>query len=280
MSTEHSSAPQQESVLRTILVALAVCLVCSIIVASAAVLLKDKQVKNASLDKKRNILIAAQLLKPDTNIEQAFAHIEKKWVDLDSGQFVSKNIPQNYDQRQAAKDAATSVVIAAKKDLARIGRRAKVATIYLVKNQGQIETIILPIHGRGLFSTLYGFIALKADKQTIVGLKFYEQGETPGLGGEVENPRWLALWPGKKLLDDEGRPALTLVKGGSKNDYQVDALSGASMTTRGLQKMIDYWLSEQGFGLFLKHLDVNSDSDSGSDLRSAQSAQAVKPGEA
>jgi len=258
MPTDTSTAPKQESVVRTIMVALAVCLVCSIIVASAAVILKDKQLQNASLDKKRNILIAAQLLTPDTDIKQAFANIERKWVDLESGKFVTENIPSNYDQRQAAKDPATSIAIDAQQDLAKIGRRAKIATVYLVKNKGQIETIILPIHGKGLFSTLYGFIALKADKQTIVGLKFYEQGETPGLGGEVENPRWLALWPGKKLLDDKGQPALTLVKGGSKNDFQVDALSGASMTTRGLQKMIDYWLGEQGFYQFLKNLDVNS----------------------
>ena len=114
----------------------------------------------------------------------------------------------------------------------------------------------MPIHGKGLFSTLYGFIALKADKQSIVGLKFYEQGETPGLGGEVENLRWLALWRDKKLLDDNGKPALKLVKSIPKNEFEVDALSGATMTTRGLQNMLDYWLSEDGFGPFLAQLNV------------------------
>ncbi len=262
MPTDSSSTPKQESVFGTIFVAFAVCLVCSIIVASAAVLLKDRQKQNASLDKKRNILIAAQLIKGDSasaeEIEQAFANIEKKWVDLETGRFVTKGVAENYNQRQAAKKPATSVKIPSDKDLAKIGRRAKIATVYLVKKQDRLDTIILPIHGKGLFSTLYGFIALKADKQTIVGLKFYEQGETPGLGGEVENPRWLALWSGKKLLNPAGEPILKLVKGSAKNDHQIDALSGATMTTRGLQNMIDYWLSEQGFGSFLKSLDVNS----------------------
>lgn len=245
----------KDSFMRTIVTAVALCLVCSIIVSSAAVILKEKQVTNASLDKKRNVLIAANLLKADTDVEAVFANIEQKFVDLATGQFVTVNNPANFDQRKAAKAVETSIAI--ENDPARIGRRSKIASVYLVRNNNKVETIILPIHGKGLFSTLYGFIALKADKQTIVGLKFYEQGETPGLGGEVENPRWLALWPGKKLLDNNGQPVLKLVKGSAKNEFEVDALSGASMTTRGLQNMIDYWLSEQGFGPFLSTLDVN-----------------------
>jgi len=244
----------KDSFARTIIVAVMLCLVASIIVSSAAVLLKEKQLTNASLDKKRNILVAANLMHADTDIEAAFANIERSFVDLDSGEFVEVDNPKTFDQRKAAKDEKTSVSI--EKDIAKIGRRSKIASVYLVKDNDQVKTIILPIHGKGLFSTLYGFIALKANKQTIVGLKFYEQGETPGLGGEVDNHRWLALWPGKKSLNDKGQPALKLVKTTPKNDFEVDALSGASMTTRGLQNMINYWLSDQGFGPFLTKLDV------------------------
>ena len=245
---------KNESFMKTIMVAVVLCLVCSVIVSSAAVLLKDKQLANASLDKKKNVLVAANLLQADTDIEKAFANIEQKFVDLESGKFVAVSNPESFDQRKLAKETKSSVVI--EKDLARIGRRSKIASVYLVKNEKNIETIILPIHGKGLFSTLYGFIALKADKQSIVGLKFYEQGETPGLGGEVENPRWLALWVDKKLLNDNGQPALKLVKSIPSNEFEVDALSGATMTTRGLQNMLDYWLSEDGFGPFLANLNV------------------------
>ncbi len=243
-----------DSFMRTIIVALVLCLVCSIIVSSAAVILKEKQDNNAALDKKKNVLIAAHLLNPDTDIEIAFANIEKKFVELSTGLFVSVENPASFNQRKAAKILETSIAI--KNDPAGIGRRSKIVPIYLVRNDTKVETIILPIHGKGLFSTLYGFIALESDKQTIVGLKFYEQGETPGLGGEVENPRWLALWQGKKLLNNRGQPALKLVKTIPANEFEVDALSGASMTTRGLQNMLDYWLSEQGFGPFLARLDV------------------------
>jgi len=256
MSASSVPAKNKESVARTIIVAVALCLVCSIIVSSAAVFLKEKQVNNASLDKKRNILIAANLLKDDTDIDKAFAHIEQNFVDLSSGQIVTVADPTSFNQRQSAKNLETSISIAKENDAARIGRRSKIASIYFVRKNKKVETIILPIHGKGLFSTMYGFIALEADKKTIVGLKFYEQGETPGLGGEVENPRWLALWPGKKLLDNNGQPALKLVKGSAKTEFEIDALSGASMTTRGVQNMIDYWLGEQGFGLFLSDLDL------------------------
>lgn len=260
--SENEAAEQPtntDSFIRTVLVAVVLCLVCSIIVSSAAVLLKEKQDNNASLDKKKNVLVAANLLKTDTNvtntdIEAAFANIEQKFVELSSGHFVTLDNPKGFDQRKAAKVEETSVAI--ENDPAGIGRRSKIVPVYLVRNGAKVETIILPIHGKGLFSTLYGFIALESDKQTIVGLKFYEQGETPGLGGEVENPRWLALWQGKKLLNSNGQPALQLVKTIPANEFEVDALSGASMTTRGLQNMLDYWLSEQGFGPFLARLDV------------------------
>jgi len=249
---------KNESFGKTVFVAVALCLVCSIIVSSAAVFLKEKQVNNASLDKKRNILIAANLLKADTDIEKAFNNIERKFVDLESGQFVEIENPESFNQRKAAKAKVSSVAI--EKDPARIARRSKIVSVYLVRNQEQtnkIETIILPVHGKGLFSTMYGFIALESDKRTIVGLKFYEQGETPGLGGEIENENWLASWMGKKLLDQHGNIALKLVKGMAKNEYEIDAISGATMTTRGVQNMLDYWLGDHGFAVFLSSLDVN-----------------------
>ena len=245
---------KNDSFVRTLIVAVTLCLVCSIIVSSAAVILKDKQIENASLDKKKNVLVAAGLFKPDTNIEQAFASIDQKFVDLETGKFVTIKNPATFDQRKMAKDTDSSVKI--EKDPARIGRRSKIASVYLVRDGEKVKTIILPIHGKGLFSTLYGFVALENDKQTVAGLKFYEQGETPGLGGEVDNLRWLDLWPGKKLLDSNGLPALKLVKSIPKNEFEVDALSGATMTTTGLQNMLNYWLSEQGFGPFLARLDV------------------------
>lgn len=244
---------KNDSFIKTLTVAVVLCLVCSVLVSTTAVVLKAQQKENAALDKKRNVLVAANLFEKDTDIEAAFANIEKKFVDLDSGQFVELQDPQSFEQRKYAKDPNNSKPI--EKDIARIGRRSNIAAVYLVKNQNRLQTIVLPVHGKGLFSTMYGFVALEADKQTVVGLKFYEQGETPGLGGEIDNPKWLSFWPGKKLLDDQGNPVIKLVKGEANKQNQVDAISGATMTTRGVQDLLDYWLGEDGFGVFLKRLN-------------------------
>jgi Na+-transporting NADH:ubiquinone oxidoreductase subunit C len=133
------------------------------------------------------------------------------------------------------------------------------AKVYLLKKDGQFNGVVLPVYGSGLYSTLYGFIALDSDLRTIRGLKFYEQGETAGLGAEVDNPRWLAKWPGKLALDETGQPLVDVIKGGVNPaspliDYQVDAISGATMTSRGVSALLKYWLGPDGFGPYLARL--------------------------
>jgi Na+-transporting NADH:ubiquinone oxidoreductase subunit C len=243
-----------DTFIKTIFVAITLCLFCSVLVSGTAVSLKEQQKGNALADKKRNVLIAANLYKEGVDVTKAFENIEQKFVDMETGKFVEIDNPESFDQRKSAKELSTSIAI--ENDLARIGRRSKVVPVYLVKANNKVETIILPVHGKGLFSTMYGFVALKSDKETVVGLKFYEQGETPGLGGEIDNPNWLSLWPGKKVIES-GKPAVKLVKTGAKNDYEVDALSGATMTTRGVQNMLDYWLGQDGYATFLSRLDVS-----------------------
>jgi Na+-transporting NADH:ubiquinone oxidoreductase subunit C len=251
----NAMSAKNDSFFKTIFVAVALCLVCSVLVSGTAISLKEQQKKNASLDKKKNILVAANLLSAETNLDKAFENVEQKFVDLSSGQYVEVENPESFDQRKMAKDPATSINI--EKDVAKINRRSKIASIYLVKEAGQVKTIILPIHGSGLFSTLYGFVALEADKQTVVGLKFYEHGETPGLGGEVDNAKWIASWPGKQLLNANGELVLKLVKDGADSSTEVDALSGATMTSNGISNMLNYWMGNDGFGPYLERLNLN-----------------------
>ncbi|WP_251358382.1 Na(+)-translocating NADH-quinone reductase subunit C [Kangiella sp. TOML190] len=242
---------KKESPTKTIVVALLLSLICSVVVSTAAIKLKPIQQKNQALDKKRNILVAAGMIESGSSasVEELFQQVESKHVDLATGEFV--NVPPNFDQRKAAKNPNSNVALTAEQDLGGIGSRAQVANVYLVKKDGQLDSIIFPIHGKGLFSTLYGFIALDKDLKTVKGIKYYEHGETPGLGGEVENSTWLAKWPGKQALDANGEPVLTLVKSVPSNDTQVDALSGATWTTNGVQNMIHFWLGDNGFGPFL-----------------------------
>ena len=250
----------KETIGKTFFVAAALCVVCSLLVSSAAVTLRPTQGVNKLLDKKRNILIAAGLIDESRPIDELFESIEARVVDLATGEYVDID-PDEYDQRNAARDPEQGVAIPAKRDPAGIKRRAKLAAVYLVYNKkGEVDKVILPVHGKGLWSTLYGFLALDIeDVNTIRSLVYYEHGETPGLGGEVDNPRWKALWNGKRAFDEEGKVAIEVVRGlvdanSPKATYQVDGLSGATITSRGVSNTLRYWLGEDGYGPFLDRL--------------------------
>ncbi len=247
-----------DSVSKTFIVAFLLCVVCSVIVSTAAVSLRPIQETNKLLDMKKNILSAASLYEEGTDIEAVYREsIEAKIVDLSTGSYVSDVDAETFDQKKRAKDPAQSVEI--ENDLAGIGRRSTLASVYLVKEGSRVTRIILPVHGKGLWSTLYGFLALDVDLNTIKALSFYSHAETPGLGGEVDNPKWKALWDGKKAFGSQGQPEIAVIKGkvdpaNSHAEHQVDGLSGATITSRGVSNLLAYWLSEDGFGKFLNRL--------------------------
>lgn len=249
----------KDSVSRTLLTAFALCLVCSIIVSGAAVMLKPLQEANKTLDRKRNILAAAGMLDESKTIDEQFSEISARVVDLRTGKFSDAVDPEEYNQKKAAKDPAQSEKLTSDQDLAKIARRENYAVVYLVESApGEYEKIILPVRGYGLWSTLYGFVALEADGNTIAGLGFYEHGETPGLGGEVDNPRWKALWPGKQVYKDQS-VEIGLIKGavnpqGADALWQIDGLSGATLTSTGITNLVQFWLGEDGFQEFLNNL--------------------------
>ncbi len=261
MPDETDSAPQQskDSMGNILRVALSLCVVCSVIVSTAAVTLKPLQEANRVLEKKRNILMAAGLYREDADIDFLFEQVDTQLVDLATGEYVEGVDATLYNQYAAAKAPETRVDIPPEKDVAKIRRRAKDAPVYLVRDNMGIRTVILPVHGSGLYSTLYGFIALSRDGNTVQGMRVYEHGETPGLGGEVSNPAWLGKWQDKRVYDEDGKLRLTVIKGVVDEDtpearYQVDGLAGATMTSRGVTNLVAYWLGEEGFAPFLAEI--------------------------
>lgn len=248
-----------DSISKTLIVAFSLCIVCSVVVSTAAVVLKPAQEANQSLDRKRNILSAAGMLEEGASVEEQFAQMTTRVVDLRTGKFTDEVDPASYDQRSAAKDSSMSDKLSTEEDIAKVFRREHYALVYLAEGaDGDIDKIILPIHGYGLWGTLYGFIALEGDANTVAGIGFYEHKETPGLGGEVDNPRWKSLWQGKQVYKD-GEMELSVIKGtvdpGANNaEYQVDGLAGATLTTRGVSNLVEFWLGENGFEPFLNNL--------------------------
>ncbi len=245
-----------DSIPKTITVAVLLCVVCSVLVSTAAVKLKPLQERNKALSTKKNILLAAGLMEEGKDVEELFKQIQVKIVDLASGEYDEKIDPQKYDQKVAAKDSAMSVMIPGAKDIAKIRRRALKTLVYVVQKGDRIETYILPIHGKGLWSTIYGFLAVKGDLNTVQGITFYDHGETPGLGGEIDNPLWQKQWVGKKLFDENWALRFDVLKGKVNQNkpaaiHQVDGLSGATLTTVGVKNLVRYWLDDHGYGKFL-----------------------------
>jgi Na+-transporting NADH:ubiquinone oxidoreductase subunit C len=242
-----------ESIGNTLRVAFAVCLVCAVVVSTAAVTLRPAQEANRMQFRQVNILQTAGMYERGTDVSTAFERIERRFVELQSGEFVER--PDSYDQQQAARDPEQSRAL--EYDPAGIRRQALVAEVYLARGEdGRLESVVLPVHGYGLWSTMYGFIALERDLDTVSGLRFYEHGETPGLGGEIDNPRWIANWEGKEVFDDSGNLAIEVLKGQAPagSDHQVDGLSGATLTARGVNNLVRFWMGEDGFGPFLDQL--------------------------
>ncbi len=219
MSDDVSTTPKRsrDSISNTLIVAISISLVCSILVASAAVLLKPRQLKNEEEYRQRIILDVAGLYEPDADIALLYAAIEETTTELASGEQ---------------------------------------APVYLVMDGERIEQVILPVEGAGLWAKMYGFLAVENDGNTVRGLRFYDHGETPGLGDQVDKPAWREQWQGKKLYGPDGEPQIRVIKGRAPDDseFEIDGLAGATLTGRGVSTFVRYWIGEDGYGPYLKSL--------------------------
>ena len=268
---------QRDNPLKILWVAFCLCVVCSLLVSTAAVKLRPLQRLNAKLDKQRNLLTTAGLLdNPRAGTEEvqrfftgedpALPKVVTQIVELESGNIVDwpEDKRESFDAYKAAQNPGASIAITSEQDVAKIKRRARYARSYLVFRGEQLERIILPVHGKGLWSTLYGFVALNRDTRTLYGLNFYAHGETPGLGGEVDNPDWKAQWRGKRAVNQEGEIVLDVLKGKVDTNApgansQIDGLSGATITSNGVEALVHYWLGENGFGPYLARLRLQQE---------------------
>lgn len=254
----------RDSIGNVLLIAVSVCQVCSILDSGAAVALRPAQQVNEELNRKQNVLVAAGLLEEGRtedaqgrDIETIFADFEQRVVNLRTGEYADDIDAASFDQLRSARDPDASRALTAQDDVATLKRLEEYGVVYLKRGtDGGVDTAVIPIRGYGLWGTLYGFLALEGDFETVAGIGFYQHQETPGLGGEVENPRWKATWEGKGLYDG-GEPAIELTKslapaGDPAREHQIDMLSGATMTSRGVENLVNFWVGDLGYGPYLK----------------------------
>ncbi len=260
-----------DSTLKALLVVGLTALFCSVVVTTTAVTLQPIQRAYQDLERNRVLVGIAGLADSaaalsDREVVSLFQELDARVVNLDTGAYDDSVSADNLDGAASATDPDASVAIPPDQDIATIGRRARRVAIYVVPRADGIERMILPVYGQGMWSTLYGFIALDADLNTIVGITFYEQAETAGIGDQILRADWQAEWTGKKLYDAEGtlrfRVSNQAVDPQSPEaDYHVDAISGATVTTDAVSNLVAYWLGEHGFQPFIDSLRERTDDD-------------------
>ena len=255
----------RDSIANTLIVAIGVSLLCSILVSVAAVVLKPQQLRNQELYRQKIILEVAGLYEQDAAVDALFANVEARVVDLATGDYVDDIDATSFDALAASKDTQLGVPVPAEQDIAGLKRRARYATVYLVRENERIAQVILPVYGSGLWSTMHGYLALDADGNTVRGLRFFEHAETPGLGDQVDKPDWRAQWAGKQLFDASGELRIEVVRGqvveGSAAQHQIDGLAGATLTGRGVSNLVRYWMGSDAFGPYLEKLAAEGATD-------------------
>ena len=238
--------------MKKLIIPLVACIACAIIVSVTAVSVRHEQNLNVENEKKIKILAAAGI--QTDRVDEEFSKIKTVFVDFETDELVI--IDPAYDHIKAASNPDLSTVIPKADDIAVLKRRENIGTIYVwVDEQNAIEKLVLPIRGYGLWGTLYGYLSLDSDLNTVRGIEYYDHKETPGLGGEVDNPNWKSDWYGKRIYNDDGSVALYVTKGASSTDYEIDGISGATLTTNGVTNMIKYWLGDNGYGPIIKNLN-------------------------
>ena len=255
-----------DTIKKTLIVAVSLCLVCSALISFSAVELRDLQEANKTLDKQSKILSAAGLLKEGGDVTELFESIEARIVNLETGKFDYQINLDEYEESAFSRNPSTSIELTSNNDIALLKRRENFQTVYLHYSMEKLNAIILPVRGYGLWGTMKGYLALQPDLKTIIGLEFFDHKETPGLGGEIDNPKWKATWKGKEVYSDSGDVLIRVIKGSvdrssSQAKYQVDGLSGATITSNGVTNLLSFWLGDMGYGPLINTLKDQESKD-------------------
>jgi len=207
-----------------------VTITCSVLLSSAANLLKDRQQENIALDKQKNIIASA-----------GFRAEEGK-------EFNRQDILKIYDENIKSSVLDLQGKIVEGKAVADLNPKVDtdLLPIYFSETNGTITSYIIPVSGKGLWSTIYGYFALEPDGLTVKGITFYQHGETPGLGGEIEKDWFTSSFQGKKIRNENGDlVSITVLKGkveekikAENQSYYVDGISGSTLTGDGVSRFL------------------------------------------
>jgi len=245
-----------ESRMKTLLIALFVALGSAVAVSVTAVTLKPLQQANMERQRQAKMETMLATLPGMADLLRAANgdFLETVIVDLRSARIALNMDPGVYDFRAAMSDPQSSTPLARDIDSAGLGNLPYFMPVYILRRNDALALVVLPVYGSGYQSTIHAYLALRGDLNTVAALQIYEQGETPGLGARIADPQWQALWPGREIADHDGIIRLSVASGGATNQFEVDGITGATRSTTGVTKLVQFWLGDHGFGPFLSRL--------------------------
>jgi Na+-transporting NADH:ubiquinone oxidoreductase subunit C len=252
---------KKDSVAGTMVFIIILSLVCSFMITGTVEILKERKLAKKREEVQQYVLKAAGIDISQGDFSELFTQrVQPKMVNLATGKVTEKANLLDFDGRMAAINPETSTK--PKKDIAKIKTMATDIRIFEVYDtKGQLASIVMPIYGKGLWSIIYGYMAIKPDLNTIENIVFYEHGETPGIADFITDPQWLALWQGKTLFDAKGNIAIKVIKGGAKDGdiHGIDGVSGATRSGVGIQRLVEFWFGVEGYQTYLHTLAAAED---------------------
>lgn len=237
----------RQSNLYIILYAAGLTIICGGLLALAAQGLKEPQERNIAQERRENILSTVMELKKGDNVNEIY--------DKRVNAFV---VDYNGNVKEGVKPADVNLAAEYKKPA-----RERLLPVYEFRsetNPDQVENVVFPLFGFGLWDNIWGFVALENDMNTIKGVKFQHKGETPGLGARINTDDIQSRYRGKKVFEGDQLVSVTMMKG-EGNDYsadqhKVDGMSGATLTGKGVNNMLKDYLSS--YLNYIKKLKANS----------------------
>lgn len=214
-------------------------IVVAVFLSLAATLLQPRQNRNLEIEKKKSMLESIGIASSATNTEELYdKYIKESFVINNKGEEVP---------------GADAFTIDLKVEQKKNPEEQLLPVFRATPDDGE-KVIIIPMQGKGLWGPIYGYVSLKSDMSTIYGVTFDHKGETPGLGAEINTTGFESMFPGKKIFEGDKLVSIGVLKGGAKDDdpHNVDAISGGTITSKGLQKMLS-----DDFGKYREYLIKN-----------------------
>lgn len=223
----------------TFLYASGMVLVVAAVLSFTALQLKPRQAKNKEIEKKQDILKAVGVASTPADAEKLY------------DKFIVKALVVNAEGSITSEDKDEAFKVDLKKE-AKVDLVKRQLPVFVFNKEGIGQKMILPVRGKGMWGPIWGYISMEQDGKTIYGATFDHQGETPGLGAEISKAEFQKPFTGKQIFDEIGKfTSLVLVKGTAKgHPHQFDAVSGGTVTSKGLEAMLQDNLSS--YEKFLK----------------------------